>query len=443
MVKGRMKQNKDEKKKKEDKTDYKGKKEIEKNEKREEITEVKRKENEVVKKETEEEKAGRPVLLKQSSNIQPEKNLQSQLKTFPDVKMNVEPQREEVASKYSSRSVVSFLPASCHEKGPKRELKDNVEFPVSNTQRIGLSSSVPKECTEPPVVSADIVISKQEPRITSHLPPIEPQNFTPHPLRPPPPAPEDPQPQPNRRPSGGLPVKDQRFLLSSAKYNTIRHQTQVPLDRKVLELYKKFKASNKNSSHHGKLSTSEKHRLAFRAMLSNTETQPPRFTHPECLSHPLDSDYSTQFAQTIHSINDQRGHKPMPEWRKSLYKLISLQGFRSPRATRLAATEHPLKSSNAKQPLAAVPTLQPGQAAVHQRVLQKIQMKDTQELASFCFHHVIPMPSQHSFFTLKPCGKTQYGKLQFDWMRGLGEEKLLKVSSVKPKDTAHKVVDEL
>lgn len=277
-----------------------------------------------------------------------------------------------------------------------------------------------------------------EPRITTHLPPIEPQNFTPHPLKPPPPTPENPQP--DRRPPGGLPVKDKRFLLSSAKYNSNRHQTQVPLDRKVLELYKKFKVSN--LSHQGKLSTSEKLPPAFRATLSTIETEPPRFSHPECPSHPFGSDYSTQFAQTIHYFKDQRGHKLVPEWRKSLYKLISLQGFRSPRVARLAATEHPLKSSNAKQLLAAVPALQPGQAAVHQRVLQKIQMKDTQELESFSFHHVIPMASQHSFFTMKPCGKTQYGKLHFDWMRGHEEEKLLKVSSVKTKDTAHKVLDE-
>lgn len=104
-VKGRGKQNKDEKKtKEEDKTDVKGKEE---DEKREEITEVKRKESEDVKRETEEEKVGRSVLLKRSSNIQPEKNLQNQLKTFPDEKMTVKPQREEVGSKYSSRNVVS------------------------------------------------------------------------------------------------------------------------------------------------------------------------------------------------------------------------------------------------------------------------------------------------------------------------------------------------
>lgn len=279
-----------------------------------------------------------------------------------------------------------------------------------------------------------------EPTITSHLPPTEPQIFTPHPPRPPPPTPKDPQPRPVCRPPGDPPVKD---LLSLAKYNTAEQQTQVPLDRKVLEFYKKLKGSNKNSSHRGKLSASEKHPLAFKPTQSTIETQLPRFTHPECPSPPLSPDYATQFEQTLHSIKDQRGHKPMPEWRKSLYKLISLQGFRSPRAARLATAEHPLKSSNATQTLEAVPTLQPSLAAVHQRVLQKIQMTDAQELESHDFQHVIPLASQHNFFTLKPCGKAQYGKLQFDWMRGDEEEKLLLVSSVQTKDSAHKGADEL
>ncbi|KAM7399821.1 hypothetical protein PAMP_019065 [Pampus punctatissimus] len=396
-VKERGKENKDEKKKKEEeKTDVMGKKKGMKNEKDEKIVEVKRKETEDVIKEIEGEKVGRPVLLKQSNNTLPERSLQNTLKTF-----TAEPQREEVSSKYISRNIVDFLPASCHEKEPKllKELKEDIS--VSHRQSLS---------------------------------PKEPQNLTPHPPKPPPPTPEDPQPRPDHQPPEALPIKNQRSLLSSAKYNTITHQTHVPLDGNVLALYRKFKTNKKNSSYYGKLSTNEKHPPAFKAALQTNpgglslnssqgtiETQPPTFTYPECPSHPLGSDYSTQFAQTNHSVKDQRGHKPVPEWRKSLYKLIALQGFRSPRATRLAVTELPLKTSNAEQLPTAVPTLQPSQAAAHQRVLQKIHMKENQEPASFGFHYVIPMASQHSFFILKPCGKTQYGKLQFDWIRGHGE----------------------
>lgn len=83
----------EEKKKEEDETDVKEEKGGGKNEKRLGLWSY-------VKKDTEEEKkVGRPVLLKQSSNIQPE-----QLKPSPDEQMNEEPQREEVFSKYSSRN---------------------------------------------------------------------------------------------------------------------------------------------------------------------------------------------------------------------------------------------------------------------------------------------------------------------------------------------------
>lgn len=298
-----------------------------------------------------------------------------------------------------------------------------------------------------------------EPRITSYIQPIEPKNLTPHPLKPPSPKPEDPRLQPDLEPPECPPIRDKRFLLSSTKYSNIRDQAQVPLDRKVLQLYKKLKVSKKNLSHLGQLSTTAERSpaskatrsivptntgglnlynevyspTAFSTSQSTIQTQPPGIIHPECPSHPLCSDFSAQFAQTILPFKDQRGHKSTPEWRKSLYKLISLQGFRSPRAARLAATDHLVKSSSARQLVATIPSLQPGQAAAHQRVVHKIQMTDTLKPASFHFHHVIPMASQHSFFTLNPCGKTRYGRLQFDWMRGSEEDKLLKVS------TAHKL----
>lgn len=258
-----------------------------------------------------------------------------------------------------------------------------------------------------------------EPRIASHTPRIEPKHVTSPPLKPPPPppgSPEDPEPQPDLGPRERSPIADKRFLLYSSKYDNMSDQTQAPLDRKVLEIFKKLKTSNKSLSHLGKLSTAAdgepnlNRGPGFRAPLSAIQTQTR--TIPSL----------RQFDRTI--IKEQ---KSMPEWRKSLYKHISLQGFCSPRAARLAVTEHLVDSSTARQLASTIPSLQPDQAATHQRVVQKIQMNDTPEPTSFHFHHVIPMNSQHSFFTLNPCGKTQYGRLQFDWMRGSEEDKQLKV----------------
>ncbi|XP_044059571.1 uncharacterized protein LOC122879486 isoform X4 [Siniperca chuatsi] len=298
-----------------------------------------------------------------------------------------------------------------------------VASPVVSADTIIPKQECPATPVASPVVSADTIIPKQEPRITSYLPPIELKNLTPHPLKPPPPTPEDPQPQPDLGPPKCLPIRDRSFLLSSPKYSNIINQAQVPLDHKVLQLYKKFKYGNKNSSYK-KLSNTAVHPPATHSTIQ-TKTRGPN------LYSGLGT-HSAQFAQTI-CPKDQSGPKSMPEWRKSLYKLISLQGLRSPRATRLAATDHLVKSSDARQLAATIPSLQPGQAATHQRVVQKIQMKDTLEPTPFHFHYVIPKASQHSFVTLNPCGKTMYGRLQFDWMRGSEEDNLLKVSAVKAK----------
>ena len=105
----------------------------------------------------------------------------------------------------------------------------------------------------------------------------------------------------------------------------------------------------------------------------------------------------------------------MPEWRRTLYKLIALQGFQSQRAAQLPAAEELGKHCSATQLTGTITSLQNGQAAAHQRVVQKIQMKDPTG-PDCCY--VIPMASQHSFFTSHPCETTQYGRLQFDWMRG-------------------------
>ncbi|XP_051253197.1 uncharacterized protein LOC127361991 [Dicentrarchus labrax] len=395
-----------------------------------------------------------------------------QPKTADDGKLNVVPQ--EVSPTYSSRKTVNFPPTSCLENGPKplKELSEDMKLPETITPPLQYPSVPSKPTTfsfiqkeqrdppvESPVVSAVTLIPKQEPRITSCIPPTEPKSLTPQTLKAPPPSPDDPQPQLNLGPFECLPIEDKRLLLSSTKYSNITAQEHVPLDRKVFELYRKLKFGKK-ISHLGKVSTRAERLLAskaahatfqtntgrvnlnsclgkspeLRATLSTVQTQPQMIINPEDPSHSFGSNYPAEFAQTVLPIKDHKSHKSMPEWRRNLYSIFSLHGFRSPWAARLFATEHPVKSSNARQFVATIPSLQPGQAAAHQRVVQKIQMKDHLEPDPCYFQYVIPMPSQHNFYTLNPCGKTQYGRLQFDWMRG--SEDRLQVSAAKFKDTA-------
>ncbi|XP_039641907.1 uncharacterized protein LOC120549238 [Perca fluviatilis] len=366
-----------------------GEKEDEKNEKaKKEKTKVQEKERVDEKKEKEEHKMERYVLTQINTNT----TLQNQLKTFDDGQMNLEPQRQEVHSTFNPRKTVNFLPTICPKHGPKQlreqtKLHETITPPLqSGTERYSVSdkqrtsSLIPKEWPEPPlespVVSVDAVIPKQEPR-TSCIPPTKPENMTPYPLKAPPSTPEDHQPQLDLWPPKCSPMKreikrDKGFLLSSTKYNNIRDQLQVTLDQKVLKLYKKLKAGTKNSSRLGKHSTITEHPATSKAMQARKGFCPP-----------ADS-------KAIHTLQD----------------------FCSPWVAQLAAREHPVKSSNARQLAATIP------ATGHQRLVQKIQMKDTLEPASFHFHHVIPMYSQQSFFTLNPSGTTQYGRLQFHWIRG-------------------------
>ncbi|XP_035857603.1 uncharacterized protein LOC116038858 isoform X2 [Sander lucioperca] len=373
------------------------KKEDEKNEKaKKEKTKVQEKERADEKKEKEEHKMERYVLLTQ---INTNTTLQDQLKTFDDGQMNVEPQRQEVGSTFNPRKTVNFLPTICPENGPKQPITPPLQsgterYSVSDKQRT--SSLIPKEWPEPPlespVVSVDVVIPKQEPR-TTYIPPIEPGHVTPYPLKAPPSTPEDPRPQLDLGPPKCSPIKreikrDKGFLLSSTKYNIIRDQLQVTLDQKVLELYKKLKVGTKNSSRLGKRSTIAEHP-------DTPKTRDSKATQAlQGFCPPADS-------KAIHTLQD----------------------FCSPWVAQLAAREHPVKSSSARQLAATIP------ATGHQRVVQKIQMKDTLEPASFHFHHVIPMASQQSFFTLNPFGTTQYGRLQFYWIRGHDADNLLRVCS--------------
>nr|XP_040042665.1 proteoglycan 4-like [Gasterosteus aculeatus aculeatus] len=92
--------------------------------------------------------------------------------------------------------------------------------------------------------------------------PQPPTDLGPHHPKPPPRNPEDPQPQPYLGPSEFSRISDKRFLLASAQHNIIGNQTHAPLDDKVLQLYKEYKAGTKTSLNFGKLSTITEHLLA-------------------------------------------------------------------------------------------------------------------------------------------------------------------------------------
>ncbi|XP_032366385.1 uncharacterized protein LOC116685417 isoform X2 [Etheostoma spectabile] len=383
----------DEEEEEEETDDVKWRMEDEKNEKaKKEKTKVQEKERADEKKAKEVHKMERYVLLTQMNT---NTTLQNQLKLSDDGQTNVKPQTQEVGSTFITRKTVNVLEQTeltkLHETIKPHVQLATERYSLSDKQRT--SSLIPKEWPEPPlestVVSVDVVIPKQEPR-TLYVPPIEVENRTPYPLKVPPSTPEDPQPQRDRGPPECSPIKREiqrgkGFLLSSTKYNNIRDQLQVTMDKKVLELFKKLKVATKNSSRLGKRSTIAKHPATSKAMQARKGFCPPD-------------------SKTTHTLQD----------------------FCSPWAAKCAAGEHPVKSSNASQHVATIPT------TGHQRVVQKIQMKDTLEPATFHFHHVIPMASQQSFFTLNPHGTTQYGRLQFYWIRRHDADNLLSVCNYRP-----------
>ncbi|XP_021166415.2 uncharacterized protein LOC110366917 [Fundulus heteroclitus] len=134
-----------------------------------------------------------------------------------------------------------------------------------------------------------------------------------------------------------------------------------------------------------------------------------------CPSHPADDQLT--LPQFLY-LNRNSSNRPTPEGRKTLHHSDSLQGVQSSRAVGQFAAEHPQEPPHAPQPSVTLPILQRGQAEPFQRVVQKIQLQDGTEPTQCCFSQVVPLRPQQSFVTSHQCGKTQYGKLQFDWTRG-------------------------
>lgn len=202
----------------------------------------------------------------------------------------------------------------------------------------------------------------------------------------------------------------------------------MTLDQKAMDLYKKFKLGKK-SQHAG---------MSFMANRHTTTTTTRKATHSTIQNNTLEMSLnSRQFHPQAYSgshyseglkLNSGLG-SPSPFTTPT----IQTQPHSSIRAAKLPATENSVKSFSVTQFVVTSPSLQAGQGATHQRVVQKIQMKGNLEAASGNFYHVIPMASQQTVFTLNTRGETQYGRLHFEWMRGSEDEKLLNVSLVKQK----------
>lgn len=255
--------------------------------------------------------------------------------------------------------------------------------------------------------------------------PVEPQDETYSPSVAPP-----PQTEPEPVHTEASPIKDQRVLLLSAKYDNILNHVEAAYDNRVLALYKKSKVFKKNLPYIGKVSGTADYRPASKTTQSSSAT-PQTKTVAMSLKgglYGLASYRPSQFIFDAKSLGVSlssdldKGHMTMTEWRKNLYKLISLHGFQSPWTIRLLTREHAQKPSNDTQLVAAIPSLQPELAATHQRVVQKIEMKDTLEVTTCGFYHIVPKASLHSFVTTHLCGKTHYGQLEFNWIRGCDEE---------------------
>ncbi|KAG7222473.1 hypothetical protein INR49_016242 [Caranx melampygus] len=100
------------------------------------------------------------------------------------------------------------------------------------------------------------------------------------------------------------------------------------------------------------------------------------------------------------------GLEPEPE-------RTSLQGFCPAHD---AATNPPVKPSHVEQVVTPMTPVQLGQVAAPQTMVQRIEMKDTQVLSSSHLRYILFLASKQSAFTLDPCGETQCGNLQVDWM---------------------------
>ncbi|XP_029570066.1 WD repeat-containing protein 87-like [Salmo trutta] len=123
-----------------------------------------------------------------------------------------------------------------------------------------------------------------------------------------------------------------------------------------------------------------------------------------------------------------------PNWRESLYKLVSQYGFRSPRArlTTLGPLDVPGAAQRNCCNLSPFQTRKASQVSLGQRVVQKIQLRESSfERPPSQFHHGLPLPWQLNSHTMDPSGESMYGRLEVDWVREPMEPQIGKMQKVK------------
>uniref|UniRef100_A0A4W5JPD1 Uncharacterized protein n=1 Tax=Hucho hucho TaxID=62062 RepID=A0A4W5JPD1_9TELE len=226
--------------------------------------------------------------------------------------------------------------------------------------------------------------------------------------------PEDDFMRPHRSPK-----KFRKFSLSTAKWDSIveiPEEVQVQVyDPTIIDLYKKSKPHKQWCS-----------------QLPTTKA-------------PSDSGVSSMGVSkeaSLVQLPDSPQHfrlrpvkgKGDPNWRESLYKLVSQYGFRSPRArlTTLGPLDVPGAAQHNSCTRSPLQTRKASQVSLGQRVVRKIQLRESSfERPPSQFHHGLPLPWQLNSHTMDLSGESMYGRLQVDWVREPMEPQRGKMQKVK------------
>ncbi|MEQ2315825.1 hypothetical protein AMECASPLE_026359 [Ameca splendens] len=379
-------------------------------------------------------------------DIQVESSLSKNLKISTE--KSLVPQKREISLNLKNTdSFISSRPGSVEiiSHTQQRELQDKTELceditpPLQFLSTPKQPSTIPREWLTSPLGCAEAAISKQasDPQTVNQQTQL---HTTAPPLsKSPPSSPEGHQPPPDVCIPEWSPAQHPSILLSAAKYDNIKNQSQLALNLQVLALYKRFKVHPPTFSPqskrpgfiptHGLSSPFAYISAGLHGQTRNLRAAAP-FIVPLATIHrqqhsniqperpspscPADNQLTPQFRYPIRDS----ANRPMPEWRKTLHQLVSLQGFHSSLAAGRFAAGHPQEPPRPSQPPVTIPVLQRGQAEPSQRVMQKIALKDSTEPTHRCFTQVFPLAAHQTFVTSHRCGKTRYGKLQFDWARG-------------------------
>ncbi|XP_035647211.1 WD repeat-containing protein 87-like [Oncorhynchus keta] len=217
------------------------------------------------------------------------------------------------------------------------------------------------------------------------------------------------------------PKKFRKFSLSTAKWDSIvaipeEGHVQV-YDPTIIELYKKSKPHKQLCS-----------QLPTTKVPSDSGVSSMGLSKEASLVQLPDSPQHLR-------LKPVKGKgKGDPNWRESLYKLVSQYGFRSPRArlTTLGPLDVPGAAQRNSCTLSPFQTRKASQVSLGQRVVRKIQLRESSfERPASQFHHGLPLPWQLNSHTMDPSGESMYGRLEVDWVREPMEPQRGKMQKVK------------